>query len=174
MEDKKTMRKLEVFFDYACPYCLTGHEYLMELLPQYNDIEVIWRACEAHPRPEVYGRYSDLCVQGLLYAVEKGADLRDFHGRMYRAALKDGVNIENPAALADYFKDLLDPAAFRDALRSGKYAQAVADANDYAYEQSGVWYVPAYRMDGRKLDAAGGVGVTKAQLAEFLNKKEAL
>jgi len=163
------MRKLEVFFDYACPYCLTGHEYLMELLPEHTDIEVVWHSCEAHPRPEVYSRYSDLCVQGLVYAIEQGADLKDFHDRMYRAALKDGIDIENSAALADYFKGLLDSDAFRDALQSGVYEKAVLDANDYAYEQSGVWFVPAYRMDGRKLDAAGGKGVTKAQLAEFLN-----
>ena len=162
------MRKLEVFFDYACPYCLKGHEYLMELLPKHTDIEVIWRACEAHPRPEVYGKYSDLCVQGLLYALDQGVELLEFHERMYRAALKDKVDIENPTALADCFKGLLDPAAFRNALMSGKYKQAVLDANDYAYEKSGVWYVPSYRMDTRKLDAAGGVGVTKAQLADFL------
>ena len=160
------MRKLEVFFDYACPFCQTGHEYLMELLPSHADIEVVWRACEAHPRPEVYGRYSDLCVQALIYAAEQGADLPEFHARMYNAALKDGVDIESPEALARCFEHL---PGLRDALQSGRYAQAVIDANDYAYEQSGVWFVPAYRMGGRKLDAAGGKGVTKAQLAEFLS-----
>ena len=164
------MRKLEVFFDYACPFCLKGHEYLMELLPGHTDIEVVWHSCEAHPRPEVYGRYSDLCVQGLFYAMEQGIDLTEFHDRMYKAALKDGIDIEDPAALADYFKDLLNPEAFRDALKSGIYEKAALEANDYAYEQSGVWFVPSYRMAGRKLDAAGGVGVTKMQLAEFLKE----
>jgi len=164
------MRKLEVFFDYACPFCLKGHEYLMELLPEHNDIEVVWHSCEAHPRPEVYGRYSDLCVQGMFYAMEQGADLRDFHDHMYQAALKDGIDIEDPAALAEYFKDLFEPEAFRAALLSGKYEKAVLDANDYAYEQSGVWFVPAYRVEGRKLDAAGGVGVTKSQLVDFLKE----
>ena len=91
---------------------------------------------------------------------------------IYSAALKDKINIEDAAELADYFKDMLDPAALREALSSGKYARAGLDANDYAYEKSGVWFVPAYRMDGRKLDAAGGVGVTKAHLAEFLNGKK--
>jgi len=33
------MLKLEVFFDYACPYCLRGHEDLLELLPQYPQVE---------------------------------------------------------------------------------------------------------------------------------------
>ena len=162
------MRELEIFYDYACPFCLTGHEYLMELLPMHDDIEVIWRPCEAHPRPEVYGRYSDLCMQGLFYALDHGVNIVKFHERMYSAALKDGADIESPAALAEYFKGMLDPASFCEALKSAKYAQAVLDANDYAYEKSGVWFVPAFRMDGRKLDAAGGKGVTKAQLEEFL------
>lgn len=162
------MRELEVFFDYACPFCLTGHEYLAELLPEHIDIEVIWRPCEAHPRPEVYNRYSDLCVQGLFYAMEQGVDSRAFCERMYRAALKDKINIEDPAELAACFKDMLEPVAFRDALLSSKYKQDALDANDYAYEKSGVWFVLAYRMEGRKLDAAGGRGVTKVQLADFL------
>lgn len=39
---------------------------------------------------------------------------------------------------------------------------------DYAYEQSGVWAIPSYRMDGKKLDAREGVGVPKEQLKAFL------
>ena len=64
------MRALEVYFDYACPYCYKGHEYLVELLPLHPDIEVVWRPCEAHPRPERYGMHSDLCIQGLFYAYD--------------------------------------------------------------------------------------------------------
>jgi predicted DsbA family dithiol-disulfide isomerase len=107
-------------------------------------------------------------MQGYFFAVEQGVDIVEFHNRMYRAVLKDGVNIEDSESLADYFIGLLDPALFRDVLLGGKYKQAALDANDYAYEKSDVWYVPAYRMEGRKLDSVGNVGVTKAQLAEFL------
>jgi len=164
------MRKMEMFFDYACPYCLTGHEYLIELLPDNPGIEVIWRPCEAHPRPEEYDRYSDLCVQGLLYAQEKNVDIMDFHMRMYKAACKDGVNIEDPEALSKAFSGLLDTADMADALKSGKYEKAVLAANDYTYEENDVWYVPAFRMDGKKLDAIGGVGITKKQLADFIKE----
>jgi len=90
------MPKLEVFFDYACPYCLTGHEHLKELLPAYPDVEVVWSPCEAHPRPETYGLHSDLCIQGLFYALDQGVDAWEYHERMYSAALKDRVNIEDP------------------------------------------------------------------------------
>ncbi len=158
------MRKLEVFFDYTCPYCRRGHEDLTALLPKYPDIEVIWRPCEAHPRPEEYGRHSDLCVQSLLFALEQGADIWAFHRRMYEAAFS--VNIEDPEELARSLGG--DTAALTEALRSGRYAQKCLDANDYAYEQSGVWVLPAYRMDGKSLDSEAGIGVGREQLDEFL------
>ena len=163
------MRKMEVFFDYACPFCLKGHKYLEELLPQYPDVEVVWRPCEAHPRPERYGLHSDLCIQGLFYALEQSVDIWAYHGRMYNAAVRERVNIEDPEVVAGHAHGLLDIDGFLNAIMSGKYARAAAEANDYAYGQSGVWVVPAYRMDGRKLDSIENVGVTKAQLAAFLS-----
>jgi predicted DsbA family dithiol-disulfide isomerase len=162
------MRRLEVFFDYACPYCLTGHKELTELLPRFPDVEVIWRPCESHPRPERYGLHSDLCIQGLFYAAERGADIAEYHNRAYAAALIDKINIENPEALAKYVGGLLDADGFLKSLKSGKYEKQLRAANSYAFEQSGVWVVPAYRMDGRKLDSIEDVGVTKKQLEKFL------
>jgi len=162
------MRKLEMFFDYSCPYCLTGHEYLLEVLPKFPDIEVIWRPCEAHPRPEEYERYSDLCVAGLFYAIDKNVDIMDFHMRMYNAACKDGIDIENAKALSEAFRGLLDPEDMAKALESRKYEQAVLDANDYAYESNDVWFVPAFRMNGKKLNAEGGIGISKSGLEEYL------
>lgn len=164
------MRRLEVFFDYACPYCMRGNEYLTELLPQYPDIEIVWCPCEAHPRPEQYGPHSDLCIQGMYYAREQGADMWEYHNRMYGAAIKERVNIEDPEVVTGRIYGLLDPAEFLRMLQSGDYIKNVQDGNDYAYEQSGVWAVPSYRIDGRKLDSIENVGVAKQQLAEFLRQ----
>ncbi len=161
------MRELEVFFDYTCPYCRRGHEDLAALLPEYPDIEIVWRPCEAHPRPEEYGPHSDLCIQSLFFALQQGADIWAFHRRMYEAAFS--VNIEDPKSLARCVNGILDPSALLDALQSGRYARAVSEANDYAYERSGVWVLPAYRTDGRKLDSEAGVGVGREELAAFLN-----
>jgi len=162
------MPSLEVFFDYACPYCLIGHDYLRELLPQYPNIDVVWRPCEAHPRPENYSPHSDLCIQGLFFALEQDADIWEYHDRMFSAALKKRVNIEEPEVVAGCACGMLDYTALLESLYSGRYEKTLADANDYAYERSGVWVVPAYRMDGKKLDSVENVGVTKQQLANFL------
>jgi len=163
-----TMRKMEVFFDYSCPYCLTGHEYLVDLLPKYPDVEIIWKPCEAHPRPEEHGLHSDVCIQALFYALDNDVDVWEFHDRMYKAAVKDHVNIEDPGVIANLFTGLPDTADLLETLKSNKYEQSVLDYNDYAYEESDVWVVPAFRMDGKKLDSIGGVGITKAQLDKFL------
>ncbi len=163
------MRELEVFFDYACPYCLLGHEFLVELIAARPDIEVIWRPCEAHPRPESYGPHSDLCIQAMLFAKACGVSLWEFHYRMYRAVHEERVDIENIEALANCFAHLDDPEAFRQSLEAGEFAEQVREGNDYAYERSGVWAVPSYRMNGKKLDSIEGIGVSKRQLEAFLD-----
>ena len=159
-----------MFFDYACPYCLRAHEYLTELIPQYPDVSVVWRPCEAHPRPDRYGLHSDLCIQGYFFVRENGADVLAYHDRMYRAALKDRIDIESIDVLTDSVRDLVDADAFRLALQQGTYQKALAESNRLAFEHSGVWVVPAYRMAGRKIDAVENVGVSKEQLRRFLDQ----
>ncbi len=163
------MHKLEVFFDYACPYCYKAHGYLTELIPDYPDIKIIWRPCESHPRPDRYGPHSDLCIRGYFYAVENSADILSYHDRMYTAALKEKVNIEDIDVLSDYVSDLVDVHAFSQALRQGSYSDTLTEANRLAFELSGVWAVPAYRMEGHKVDAIEDVGVSKEQLRKLLD-----
>lgn len=164
------MNKLEIFFDYICPYCQKSYEHLSEIITQYPAIEILWRPCESHPRPDPYEPHSDMCIQGFFYAAEKGADLWEYNTRMYNAALNDKVNIEDVNVLAETVKGLLDPGDFRLSLQNGTYAKELQNSNEYAFNESGVWAVPAYRLNGEKLDAALNIGVTKEQLAGFLSR----
>ncbi|GHV18054.1 hypothetical protein FACS189425_05760 [Clostridia bacterium] len=162
------MRKLEMFFDYECPFCKLGYEYLADILP-LPDLEVIWKPCESHPRPENHPPHSDLVLQALLFALDKGVtDEHEFHRRMYQAVASERRNVEVADTVVDIVSDLLDSDALKAALENGTYAEAQSKLNDYAYDENGVWYVPAFRMDGKKLDAAGGVGITRKQLEDFL------
>ncbi|HCC35931.1 MAG TPA: hypothetical protein DEQ02_10060 [Ruminococcaceae bacterium] len=164
------MSKLEVFFDYACPYCLQGHQNLLDILPDFPDTEVIWRPCESHPRPERYGMHSDLLIQGMFFAQDSGADLWAYHERAYRLILKDRANAEDIDTLAVGFAGLLNPEALHGALKNGKYIKIQRDANRYAFTESGVWVVPAYRMNGLRLDSVENIGVTKDRLKKFLQR----
>lgn len=164
------MHQLEVFFDYACPYCLKGHEYLKQLYQSYPQIGIVWCPCESHPRPERYGPHSDLAIRGMFFALDHGADIWAYHDRMFNAALKDRIDIENIDVLANSVTGLLDSDAFRKSLQNGEYADVLENANSYAYERSGVWAVPSYRMNSEKLDSIEDVGITKKQLADFMDK----
>jgi predicted DsbA family dithiol-disulfide isomerase len=161
--------KLEVFFDYTCPYCLRGHENLVALLPHFPQVEVAWRACEAHPRPEVHPPYCDLAIEASYFVEENGGDMMTYQAKVYEAHFHKRQNIEDLAVLAACATAAgVDGDACRKTVESGQYKQRQLDANDYAYEQSGVWAVPSYRMNGKKLDAVEGVGVSKKQLEAFL------
>lgn len=163
------MPKLEVFFDYACPYCLRGHEYLAELIPQFPQIEIVWLPCEAHPRPDRYGPHSDLCAQGMYFALEHGVDIWEYHTLMYGAALKKRIDIENVNTLADYAGSLLDSEAFREALKSKQYKGKLLENNRLAWESYRFSAVPSYIMNGKTLISVEDIGVSKDRLMRFMS-----
>ena len=87
-----------------------------------------------------------MCIQGYFYAVDHGIDILKYHDRMYQAAQKDRVNIEDMDALSEYVSDLADEDDFRLSLLQGTYLDKLEESNQLAFEHSGVWAVPAYRM----------------------------
>ena len=162
------MNKLEVFFDYSCPFCSLGHQYIKDLIKRFRNLEIVWRPCEAHPRPEKYGPHSDLCIRGLFYAMDEEVDVWAYHDAMYKAAVTDQVDIENIIVLSAYVRGLLDPDEFIRTIKRGDYKKELDDANYYAYDRTGVWVIPAFRLNGRKLDAVEGKGITKDELMRFI------
>ncbi len=162
--------ELEVFFDYACPYCMRAHGILTGLLPAFPQIRVCWRPCESHPRPERYGKHSDLIIRGMFYAKEQGVDLAVYHEHMYRAVFQTDTDVEDIGALAACVSSFMDAEAFRRALSTGAYEKELKDANALAYDKSGVWVVPAYRLNGKKLDPIEDVGVDEKMLRGFLER----
>ena len=169
------MAKIQVFYDYQCPFCKKGYENLIELLPDYKAVEIEWRPIESHPRPENYSPHTDLCIQGFYIAQELGADISAFHALMFEAVCKEKRNVEEPEVLADIIQGIIDREKFLNLLKSQKFASRVNENNDLAYEKEGIWYVPSFRVispEGRrdlKLDAKGGVGVSIEEMKNFLD-----
>jgi len=149
-------------------------EYLSDLLPKYPNAEILWKPIEAHPRNEEPGHrpFVDLIVQGCLYIQETGGDVLLFTQRVYKAHFKENLNVEDISVLVKCAAEsgVADITAFETALKNAKYEKAMLDANDYAYEQKGVWAVPTFVCGDIRLDAVGGVGITKHQLDKFLRK----
>jgi predicted DsbA family dithiol-disulfide isomerase len=161
------MKKLEVYFDYACPYCMRGHADLMRLLPKYPDTVPEWLPCEAHPRPERYGLHSDLLARGMYYVLERGGDLAKYHELMYRAA-RDRADIESLRAVAGLVGGITDSEGFFAALEKGAHLERLAENNRMAWGELRFPAVPSYRLGGRLLKSVENVGVAPRQLEEFI------
>ena len=162
------MPSMQFFYDYECPYCVEGYGFLLKQMEKHPEIEVEYIPVEAHPRPEEHLPHTDLCVQAFYVARELDADLPSFHDAMFQAIGVERVDAEDVQVLCDAVQGIVDARRFKEVLMSGKYSRQVESNNDLAYEQQGVWAVPAFRMDGRRLDAVEGVGITQQQLEEFL------
>lgn len=161
--------KLEVFFDYACPYCLCGHESLIELLPEFPQIEVEWCPCEAHPRPDRYGMHSDLCARGMMFVRDNGAELMEYHRRMYRAALKDQSDIEDLRVVCDLVADLVDADEMYETLRSDAYTDELEQNNRLAWSTHRFDAVPSFVVGTRQLLSVENIGLTKDAMRRFLS-----
>ena len=162
------MTKLQFFYDYECPFCMRGYEYLTEHIKSRPDIEVEWRPIELHPRPEDHSPHTNLACQCYYIARELEADIQKFHTAMFQAVAIERRNVEDPQVLCGILEGIADTARLRALLDSGKYAKQIDENNDLAYEKNGVWYLPALRMNGKKLDAKGGAGITADELKIFL------
>ena len=168
--------KIQIFYDYECPFCKKGYENLMDLLPAYPQTEILWRPVEAHPRPEMSWPHTDLCIQAFYIAEELGADMNAFHRIMFQKTAIERLNVEKGGVIAEILKEIVDSRKFLDILKSGKYRSMVDENNDLAYEKSEAWYLPAFRIPGGdqktapKLDARGGEGVTRNEIGDFLKK----
>jgi predicted DsbA family dithiol-disulfide isomerase len=167
------MPKIQIFYDYECPFCKRGYEALFYFLAAYDSVKIDWRPIESHPRPEDHPPHTDLCIQAYYTAVEMKADMDEFHRAMFQAAAVERRDVEKPEVLAEILKDIVDSGTFLEILKSGKYAPKVTENNDLAYESKGVWFVPAFRSldnPGLTLDAKGGIGLNGAEIRAFLDK----
>ncbi|MDR2517399.1 MAG: DsbA family protein [Spirochaetaceae bacterium] len=162
------MARFQLFYDYECPFCKRGYETLLELLPAYPGVEIEWIPVESHPRPEHHPPHTDLCVQSYYIARELNADMPAFHAALFQAVAAERRNVEDADVLTAIVSGVVDAAAFRRILASGTYAAQVNANNDLAYEEQGVWFVPAFRAGDKKLDAKGGAGVSREEVKAFL------
>ena len=141
------MKKLEVFFDYNCPYCLKGHEQLLEILPDYPGLEIVWHPCEISVFKKEQGKATDLCQQALFFAIDKKIELWGIHKKIYDMIFTDKANTHDIDVLVKGLGDFLDGEALRQALTSGMYVNNVKESNKFAFDVTGVHVVPTYRAD---------------------------
>ncbi|MBB5336327.1 DsbA family protein [Pectinatus brassicae] len=170
LETQSDINKLEVFFDYTCPYCYRGHKNLIELLAD-NSMEIIWRPCEAHPWPEEHGTHSDLAIAGMYFIEENDGNLVKYHQLVFAANFAEQKNIADINVLSAIAEQCdVDKNAFKKALQAGKYKELVIAGNKYAWQEKAFSAVPSYARGCHTIGSDNGIMVTRQELAEFMVK----
>lgn len=165
------MKRLEVYYDYLCPYCYKGHQNLLSLVEKYPELEILWRPCEANPRPEEAEVHSDLAIAGFYYLQDIGGDVDAYNELVYAAKYDHGQRLDDPFILCGLAELCgADGDEFETAIRSEKYAERVRQANQYAWETLGWSAIPSYVCGGKGVGSEPGVLVTKEKLDSFLSE----
>ncbi|WP_333649175.1 DsbA family oxidoreductase [Lacrimispora sp.] len=133
--DKNEKKKVEVFFDYICPFCYAGLKYFEDLLPEYN-IEIEWRAVEAHPKSEpphdLSGHMeawerkirpmvlqaglelnapvspaprSDKAFEAMHYIIDHQGNVEEYHKNMFRTMFVDQKDLEDISVILTCAQD---------------------------------------------------------------------
>ncbi|MCC2816446.1 DsbA family protein [Lachnoclostridium pacaense] len=164
------MVKLELFFDYACPYCYRGHKNLLNLLGRYPQIELVWRPCESHPRPEPSPVHSDKAIQGMYYIQEHQGDLWRYHALAYEAVFDRGLDISSMEVLSQMASRCrVDPVDFQKMVGAGHYRKQLVEGNRYAWETNRLDAVPSYRSGKHFIGSKDGLLVPAKRLEAFLD-----
>ena len=132
------MKNTSFYFDYICPFCYRSFNELTEYKKSHPDLTIHFHPFEIHPRPENFGKHSDLCIRGMFLAKELGVDLWAYNRTIFNARFQQRADIENIDVLSDILKDLIDPEVFRNAiscnlvnlLKSFSFTDAVLSSHD--------------------------------------------
>ena len=150
------MSKLEVYFDYTCPYCYKGLKELAKLREKY-DIDIDWFPCEAHPRPEFAPVHSDLATQTLIFIKENNLNASKFNDLVYNAHFEEGKKIDDIKLLSEFAALCgADKEEVYKLLSENKYADKVIANNNLVWEDLAFEAVPSYRKDNKIAFSSGG------------------
>ncbi|MFV0362705.1 MAG: DsbA family protein [Suipraeoptans sp.] len=162
--------KIEVFYDYECPFCLRGYNMLKEVFAEFEDLEIEWKPVESHPRPERYWPYSDLCAMGMYIARDMGVDTVKYSDRIYEAVVRKEIDIQKPEEIADLLQGLVEKEGFVEALKAGKYREQLEKNNVEVWETLGFDAVPSLKIGDKTLGAIPGVGLTRGRVIDFIKE----
>ncbi len=161
--------KLEVFYDYVCPYCYKGLEELRSLTTGYPEVALDFIPCEAHPRPEPAKIHSDLAAQLCYFLKDKGLDVQAYNDLVYKAHFEDKLPVDDPALLASFAAACgADEQEALHALKQNLYAEQVRRANELVWSTLGCPAVPSYRCGDKTAFSGGGVLVSPDAVEKLL------
>ena len=149
--------KLEIFYDYSCPYCYEGLNQLKGLIKNHPELELDFMPCEAHPRPEPAKIHSDMAAQLAFFLKDKRIDLREYNDLVYKAHFEEKARIDDVKLLGALASECGVSAEEATAvLKENKYADKLSACNELVWSKLKADAVPGYRYGEKTAFSTGG------------------
>lgn len=164
------MKRVEMYFDYECPFCLRAFEHILALKPEFPGMEIDLFPLVLRQEPGyTFQSRSAPASQLFYYLKENGTEEEQlrFTKRIYDLVHREKADINDPKILAENLSEFIPAEKIREILDTGSYREKQETANR-AFDLYQIAYVPIFRMNGQQLDAVAGEGITLEKLRQFL------
>ncbi len=163
--------KLEIFYDYVCPYCYKGLQELDALLEEFPQTEADWRPIEVHPRPEKAAVHSDLAIRMAYQLARHGLDVSAYNKLVYKAHFQQGRRIDDRDLLRSLALSCgLEADKAEEVLEGDAFGQDLTAYNHYVWTELALEAVPSYRRGDSTALSLPGQPVTREILRSLLEK----
>lgn len=154
--------KLDVYFDYACPYAWAGQVWLDDVNEKSGGkLDITWRIFPleqvnaANPDFKIWEQPNDgtsstlRSFQGFYAAKQQGPEqLKKFHAALFKKRHNDGRNLAGQSVLEAAANDAgLDLDKFREDLKSDAVFAQIKDDFTHGQQEVGVFGTPTIVFD---------------------------
>lgn len=165
------MQRIEMYFDYECPFCLRAFEHILALQKEFPDLEIDLHPLVLRQEPGYTFRSRSALASQLFYYLKETATQEEqlnFTWQVYTLVHREGADIDDPEILAEKLSAFIPADKTREILEKGLYRDRQESANE-AFDRYQIAYVPIFRLDGKQLNALGGEGITREELRQFIS-----
>lgn len=159
-------KKVEVFFDYVCPYCYKGHPMVEEVCKDLG-LEILWRPCEVDPM----SKRSHAAVIGAYYLLARDLPTEAYHQAMFDAYFQEHKNLNDVDTVLHIAKLIgIEEEGFVEAVRTLAYEEWISKGNEYGWVEKQFEAIPSYSYGPKSIGSGSGRLVSKEDLVAFLTK----
>lgn len=166
--------KLEIFYDYTCPFCYKGLKEFLELLPDYENVRIDFLPCEIKPDGGFWTVPTKRASQIAYYLKDAGLNIEKYNDLVFYHHFEKKNNINDVQLLAKLASE--SGAEYEKAievLENNAYALEVEHTNKLVWQELKLPAVPAYRLGNIVQASSGGLLISRTKLIELLERANA-
>lgn len=162
-------KKIDVFYEFTCPFCYRGLEDFYAIVEGAKDVEVNFMPCETNPLPNYAPVHSDKAAEIVYFLKSEGLDAKTFNDLVYEAHFEKKLRIDDENLLTEFAVSVgADADSVKDALSNGTYSDILKKNNELVWNELSLGAVPSYRLGDKLAASRAGVLVSAEDIKKLI------